>query len=64
MILVWRKSSYSGGADDAACVEAAAVRGGVEIRDSKNPNGEHLSMTGAVFAGLVRQVKDGTFDRP
>ncbi|MFG1856040.1 DUF397 domain-containing protein [Actinomadura geliboluensis] len=64
MTLVWRKSSYSGGANDSACVEAAALRGGVGIRDSKNPNGDHLSVTGAAFAGLVRQIKAGALDRP
>ncbi|NEA26844.1 DUF397 domain-containing protein [Actinomadura bangladeshensis] len=63
MILTWRKSSYSGGANDSACVEAAAVRGGVGIRDSKNPAGGHLSVTSAAFAGLLRQVKAGALDR-
>ncbi|MER7542743.1 DUF397 domain-containing protein [Actinomadura sp.] len=60
----WRKSSYSGGANDSACVEAAALRGGVGIRDSKNPNGGQLRVTDMAFAGLLRQIKDGTFDRP
>lgn len=64
MILTWRKSSYSGGANDSACVEAAVVHGGVGIRDSKNPDGEHLSVAGPAFAGLVRQIKDGALDCP
>ncbi|MFG2016831.1 DUF397 domain-containing protein [Actinomadura geliboluensis] len=64
MILVWRKSSYSGGADDAACVEAAAVRGGVEIRDPRNPNGDHHSVTASAFTGLVRRIRDHAIDCP
>ncbi|MFF4241430.1 DUF397 domain-containing protein [Actinomadura geliboluensis] len=64
MILAWRKSSYSGGADDSACVEVAASSGGVSVRDSKNPDGDHLSVTGAEFTGLVRQIKVGALDRP
>lgn len=64
MILAWRKSSYSGGADDSACVEVAAFCGEISVRDSKNPDGDRLSMTGAAFLGLVRQIKDGALDRP
>jgi hypothetical protein len=64
MTLAWRKSSYSGGADDSACVEVAAVFAGVKVRDSKNPAGGHLSVTSAAFAGLLRQVKAGALDRP
>jgi hypothetical protein len=63
MILAWRKSSYSGGANDSACVEAAVVRGGVGIRDSKNPAAGHLPVTGAAFAGLLQQIKTGALDR-
>ncbi|WP_396455058.1 DUF397 domain-containing protein [Actinomadura sp.] len=62
--MAWRKSSYSGGADDSACVEVAAVFAGVSVRDSKNPNGAHLSVPRAAFAALVRQIKDGVLDRP
>ena len=64
MILAWRKSSYSGGANDSACVEVSALRGAVGVRDSKNPDGGHLSVTGQAFARLVRSIKYGELDRP
>lgn len=63
VIVQWRKSSHSGGADDAACVELAKLPTGISIRDSKNPAWEHLYVSGAEFAGLVQQVKNGAFDR-
>ncbi|WP_433229030.1 DUF397 domain-containing protein [Actinomadura formosensis] len=34
----WRKSSHSGGANDATCVELAKLPGGIGIRDSKDPD--------------------------
>ncbi|MET8208875.1 DUF397 domain-containing protein [Streptomyces sp. NPDC005373] len=37
---LWRKSSYSGGAND--CVEIAEIRTWVAIRDSKNSGQEAL----------------------
>jgi hypothetical protein len=64
MTTAWRKSSYSGGADDSACVEVAATFSGVTLRDSKNPDGANISLTSAAFTSLVRQTKDGTLDRP
>lgn len=60
MTVQWRKSSHSGGANDAACVELAKLPTGIGIRDSKNPAGDHLSVSGGVFVGLVRKIKDGT----
>lgn len=60
----WHKSSYSGGANNSACVEAAAVCGVVGIRDSKNPDAGHLAVTGAAFARLARQIRNGSLDLP
>ncbi|SNT60258.1 protein of unknown function [Actinomadura meyerae] len=64
MTVQWRKSSYSGGANDATCVELAKLPTGIGIRDSKNPTGDHVSLSGAVFTDLVRQVKEGALALP
>ncbi|WP_053697220.1 DUF397 domain-containing protein [Streptomyces sp. NRRL F-5755] len=57
----WFKSSYS--SNGGACIEVAtnlvASRGVVPVRDSKNPNGPHLTLSTDAWAGLVefaRQV--------
>ncbi|MFD0856717.1 DUF397 domain-containing protein [Actinomadura adrarensis] len=64
MIEQWRKSSYSGGTSDEACVEVAGLAGTVGIRDSKDPDGDRLSVSGAAFGVLVEQIKRGALDRP
>jgi hypothetical protein len=51
--LTWRKSTYSGSADNSECVELAA-RGAV--RDSKNPAGPVLLVD---VTALVAAVKSG-----
>ncbi|WP_328339490.1 DUF397 domain-containing protein [Streptomyces violaceus] len=40
--LHWRKSTYSG--DGSNCVEIATTPTTVHIRDSKNPDGTHLTL--------------------
>ncbi|MEO3827429.1 DUF397 domain-containing protein [Actinomadura sp. B10D3] len=59
MIMQWRKSSHSGGADDEHCVELGRLAPGAEIgvRDSKDPDGGHLALSAAQFASLIEQVK-------
>ncbi|MGI5207548.1 DUF397 domain-containing protein [Spirillospora sp. CA-108201] len=59
MSVQWRKSTHSGGADDQHCVELGrlAPGGGIGVRDSKDPNGGHLTLSGARFAGLIEQIK-------
>ncbi|MDL4772130.1 MULTISPECIES: DUF397 domain-containing protein [Thermomonosporaceae] len=57
----WRKSSYTGGGNDDACVELAKLAGGVWVRDSKDPEGERLEFGRASFAGLLVRVKRGEF---
>ncbi|MFA1551636.1 DUF397 domain-containing protein [Actinomadura chokoriensis] len=59
MIVQWRKSSYSGGVNDEQCVELGrlASEAGIGARDSKDPDGGHLTLSFAQFAGLVEQVK-------
>ena len=57
----WRKSSYSGGNND--CVEMAHPRRGeAMVRDSKNPAGGVLCLSGEMFAGLLAAVKASRLD--
>ncbi|MEV0660755.1 DUF397 domain-containing protein [Actinomadura luteofluorescens] len=57
MTTEWRKSSYSGGVEDKACVELGRLAAGVGVRDSKGPDGGHLTLSGAQFANLIAQLK-------
>ncbi|MFD0691370.1 DUF397 domain-containing protein [Actinomadura fibrosa] len=59
----WRKSSHSGSATDEACVEVARLVPGVGIRDSKDPDGGRLSLSGVGFGELVGRIKSGALDR-
>ncbi|GAA4344151.1 DUF397 domain-containing protein [Actinomadura luteofluorescens] len=63
MTSAWRKSSHSGGATDEACVELAALPEGVGVRDSKDPEGGRLTVSGVAFGSLLRRIKDGALDR-
>jgi hypothetical protein len=56
--VVWRKSSRSGGTTvESDCVEVAALRGAVGVRDSKAPGAGHLSLSADSFADLLARVK-------
>ncbi|KAB2379001.1 DUF397 domain-containing protein [Actinomadura montaniterrae] len=59
MIVQWRKSSCSGGADDEHCVELGrlAPGAGIGVRDSKDPDGGHLTLTSTQFADLLTRIK-------
>ncbi|WP_242884261.1 DUF397 domain-containing protein [Actinomadura litoris] len=57
MSVQWRKSSYSGGADDQHCVELGRLSSGVGVRDSKDPEGGHIRLTPERFAVLVVRLK-------
>ncbi|GGV09148.1 DUF397 domain-containing protein [Actinomadura cremea] len=57
MIVQWRKSSHSGGADDQHCVELGTLALGVGVRDSKDPDAGHIGMTPAAFAALLDGIK-------
>jgi hypothetical protein len=60
----WRKSSYSGGVNDEACVEVARLSAGLTgVRDSKHPDGGSLRLTAPKFADLLEQIKSGNLDR-
>lgn len=62
MTIHWRKSTRSGSATDEACVELAALPEGVGIRDSKDPDGGRLDVSGGEFAALVGRIKKGALD--
>ncbi|GLZ06286.1 DUF397 domain-containing protein [Actinomadura sp. NBRC 104412] len=64
MKVQWRKSSHSGGVNDSTCVEVAGLAGAVGIRDSKDPDGGRLAVSGAAFGLLVEKIKTGSLDQP
>ncbi|MEV4670718.1 DUF397 domain-containing protein [Actinomadura sp. NPDC049382] len=57
MAVQWRKSTHSSGVNDEHCVELGRLAPGVGERDSKDPDGGHLTLSVAQFAGLIEQVK-------
>lgn len=59
MTILWRKSSHSGSASDAMSVELGrlAPEVGIGMRDSKAPDGGHLTLSLAPFASLIEQIK-------
>ncbi|GAA4325880.1 DUF397 domain-containing protein [Actinomadura luteofluorescens] len=59
MIIQWRKSIHSGGANDEHCVEVGRLAPGVGVglRDSKDPDGGYLTLSGVQFACLIQQLK-------
>ncbi|MEU3188542.1 DUF397 domain-containing protein [Streptomyces sp. NPDC006923] len=57
--LDWFKSSYSSG-EGGACVEVAADRTAVRVRDSKEQSGPQLAFTRGAWAGFVADLgRDG-----
>jgi Domain of unknown function (DUF397) len=53
----WRKSSYSTGVQDEGCVELTRFPSAVGVRDSKNPEAGHLTLTRGQFVSLSRRLK-------
>lgn len=60
MTVQWRKSSYSGGANDEQCVELGRLSPDIGVRDSKDPDGGHLTLTVGEFAALLTRIKRTT----
>ncbi|MGH3389893.1 MAG: DUF397 domain-containing protein [Actinomadura sp.] len=59
----WRKASYSGGSDNTDCVELARVgRAAIGVRDSKNPEGGHLSVSPDTLGHLLTRIKTGDLE--
>ncbi|WP_242909339.1 DUF397 domain-containing protein [Actinomadura terrae] len=59
--VTWRKSSHSGG-EGGQCVELASLDSSVGVRDSKDPQGPHLSVGREALAGLLGRIKSGELD--
>lgn len=58
----WRKSTRSNGSG-GDCVEVADLDGGYHaVRDSKNPAGLALIVTGAEWAAFTTGIRNGEFD--
>ncbi|MEV4002880.1 DUF397 domain-containing protein [Actinomadura sp. NPDC049753] len=59
MSVRWRKSTYSSGVNDEHCVELGNLAPGTEIgvRDSKDLDAGHLTLTRTQFADLIEQIK-------
>jgi hypothetical protein len=53
---MWIKSTHSSNGGDS-CVEVAPVANSIAVRDSKDPDGPHLHLTPAVWAGLTERIK-------
>jgi hypothetical protein len=56
----WVKSTHSG-PTGGNCVEVAFFRGGVAVRDSRNPSGLSLVFTATEWDAFVGGAKDGAF---
>lgn len=57
----WRKATASDA--NSGCVEVALLRDGrVGIRDSKNPGGPAIAITGLAWATFVADAKSGHFN--
>jgi len=56
----WRKSSYSGGGNQ--CVEIAQVGAAVAVRDSKHPQGGHLTFVAGDWRAFLDDAKRGSYD--
>ncbi|MFD0857223.1 DUF397 domain-containing protein [Actinomadura adrarensis] len=57
----WTKSTRSQQTTDQ-CVELASVSGCAAVRDSKDPEGPKLVLTGRVWQRLSDDIKRGIFD--
>jgi hypothetical protein len=59
----WFKSTRSGGGDN--CVEIAFAEDGSAtcVRDSKDPDGPHLQVDAAQWAGFTSALHAGKFDQ-
>jgi hypothetical protein len=58
----WRKSRRSNNGGN--CVEVATVPGTVAVRDSKDPHGPALAVTGPAWRSFTAQLKTGAHHLP
>ncbi|MFE4060963.1 DUF397 domain-containing protein [Streptomyces sp. NPDC059096] len=60
----WRKSSYSG-SNGGECIEVAdGIPHTVPVRDSKTPEGPHLTFPQPTFDAFVHAVRQGEIKAP
>ncbi|QFG21490.1 DUF397 domain-containing protein [Actinomadura sp. WMMB 499] len=57
MIVQWRKSSYSGGVSDKACVELGRLASGIGVRDSKDPGAGHIKVGRSALAAIFAEIR-------
>jgi hypothetical protein len=57
---LWRKASAS--ASNSQCVELADTGATILMRDSKDPDGGHLTFDRAELAALIISAKTGELD--
>uniref|UniRef100_UPI003753D7BF DUF397 domain-containing protein n=1 Tax=Actinomadura sp. SCN-SB TaxID=3373092 RepID=UPI003753D7BF len=57
MNVQWRKSTHSGGVNDEHCVELGRLEQGIGVRDSKDPEAGHLTLTPVEFGTLMNWIK-------
>jgi hypothetical protein len=50
--IAWRKSSHSTN-EGGQCVEVAACPDAIHVRDSKNPDAPHLTLTPTTWAAFL-----------
>jgi hypothetical protein len=55
----WRKASRSTGGND--CVEVAQAATTCLVRDSKNPDGDRLSIGLKAWTAFIRDIKRGAY---
>lgn len=59
-VLIWRKSSRSGG-NGGNCVEVADLPDGTAVRDSKDPTGPVLKASPAQWGAFTTAIRRGEF---
>lgn len=63
-MITWRKATRSGGGGSGGqeCVEAARLYDGVGLRDSKDPDARHLTVSPGAFGALLGRIRAGDLD--
>ena len=57
----WFKSSYSGG-EGNECAEARRTAQGLDVRDSKTPDGPHIAIDADAWRAFILAVRARRFD--